>query len=98
TNDKTGCVIGALTVGDEDDIMLITVGGQMVRTSVKDIRETGRNTQGVKLIELEQNDQLYAWRIAAGFADVFHRGADHLAADGDEHDIVFVTNCEGAND
>jgi DNA gyrase subunit A len=32
----------------------------MVRTSVKDIRETGRNTQGVKLIELEQNDRLKA--------------------------------------
>ena len=60
TNDKTGCVIGALTVRDEDEIMLITVGGQMVRTSVKDIRETGRNTQGVKLIELEQNDRLKA--------------------------------------
>src|SRR5437762_6096019 len=50
TTDKTGSVIGALTVRDEDDMMLITVRGQMVRTSVKDIRETGRNTQGVKLI------------------------------------------------
>src|SRR3954471_20676111 len=60
TTDKTGCVIGALTVRDEDDIMLITVGGQMVRTSVKDIRETGRNTQGVKLINLGENDSLKA--------------------------------------
>ena len=53
TTEKTGNVVGALTVRDEDEIMLITVGGQMVRTSVKDIREAGRNTQGVKLIELE---------------------------------------------
>src|SRR3954462_8810409 len=60
TTDKTGNVIGALTVGDQDEMMLITVGGQMVRTSVKDIRETGRNTQGVKLIELDQNDRLKA--------------------------------------
>ena len=44
TGDKTGGVIGALTVRDSDEIMLITVGGQMVRTSVKDIREAGRNT------------------------------------------------------
>src|SRR5205085_8456323 len=51
TNDKTGNVIGALTVRQEDEIMLITVGGQMVRITVSGIRETGRNAQGVKLIE-----------------------------------------------
>src|ERR1041385_7136870 len=48
--EKTGGVIGALTVRDTDEIMLITVGGQMVRTNVKDIREAGRNTMGVKQI------------------------------------------------
>ena len=40
--------------------MLITTGGQMVRTFVKDIREAGRNTQGVKLINLEAGDKLQA--------------------------------------
>ena len=60
TNEKTGAVVGALTVKDADEIMLITVGGQMVRTRVRDIRETGRNTQGVKLINLEPNDKLQA--------------------------------------
>jgi len=60
TTEKTGSVVGALTVRDADEIMLITVKGQMVRTSVKDIRETGRNTQGVKLIELESGDKLQA--------------------------------------
>jgi len=60
TTEKTGAVVGALTVKDEDEIMLITVGGQMVRTFVKDIREAGRNTQGVKLINLEQGDKLQA--------------------------------------
>ena len=58
--EKTGAVVGALTVRDNDEIMLITVGGQMVRTAVKDIREAGRNTQGVKLIELEEGDRLQA--------------------------------------
>jgi DNA gyrase subunit A len=58
--EKTGGVIGALTVRDADEIMLITTGGQMVRTFVKDIRETGRNTQGVKLINLEADDKLQA--------------------------------------
>jgi DNA gyrase subunit A len=59
-NEKTGVVVGALTVRDSDEIMLITTGGQMVRTFVKDIRETGRNTQGVKLINLHENDKLQA--------------------------------------
>jgi DNA gyrase subunit A len=58
--ERTGGVIGALTVRDNDEIMLITAGGQMVRTAVKDIREAGRNTQGVKLIDLEENDRLQA--------------------------------------
>jgi DNA gyrase subunit A len=58
--DKTGGVIGALTVRDSDEIMLITVGGQMVRTFVKDIREAGRNTMGVKLVNLDEGDKLQA--------------------------------------
>ena len=58
--EKTGAVVGALTVRDADEIMLITVKGQMVRTCVEDIREAGRNTQGVKLIELESGDKLQA--------------------------------------
>ena len=60
TTDKTGGVVGALTVQDQDEIMLITVGGQMVRTQVNAIREAGRNTQGVKLINLDENDRLQA--------------------------------------
>ena len=58
TTDRTGKVVGALTVKDADEIMLITVAGQMVRTRVSDIREAGRNTQGVKLIDLEAPDKL----------------------------------------
>jgi DNA gyrase subunit A len=58
--EKTGGVVGALTVRDVDELMLITVKGQMVRTFVKDIRETSRNTQGVKLIDLSEGDKLQA--------------------------------------
>jgi DNA gyrase subunit A len=58
--DKTGGVCGALTVRDTDEIMLITSGGQMVRTGVKAIREAGRNTQGVKLVNLDAGDKLQA--------------------------------------
>jgi DNA gyrase subunit A len=60
TNEKTGAVIGALTVRDNDEIMLITFKGQMVRISVNGIREAGRNTQGVKLVNLAEKDKLQA--------------------------------------
>ncbi len=60
TGEKTGPVIGALTVVDTDDIMLITEKGQMVRTAAKDIREAGRNTQGVKLVTSVPGDKLQA--------------------------------------
>jgi DNA gyrase subunit A len=60
TGEKTGNVVGALTVSDSDEIMLITVGGQMVRIPVGGIREAGRNTMGVKLIDLGEKDKLQA--------------------------------------
>ena len=59
TTDKTGAVAGAISVKEEDEIMLITNKGQMVRTKVKDIRESGRNTQGVYLVRLEKGDRLH---------------------------------------
>jgi DNA gyrase subunit A len=58
TNEKTGGVAGALTVRDADEIMLITNKGKMVRTRVAEIRETGRNAQGVKLIDLREGENL----------------------------------------
>ncbi len=60
TGDKTGNVVGALTVRDTDELMLITNKGQMVRTRVKEIRETGRNTMGVILINLKGAEKLQA--------------------------------------
>jgi DNA gyrase subunit A len=60
TGEKTGAVVGALTVRDTDEIMLITVGGQMVRIPVQGIREAGRNTMGVKLVDLDAGDKLQA--------------------------------------
>ncbi len=59
-NERTGAVIGALTVQDKDEIMLITSKAQMVRICVKDIRETGRNAQGVTLMDLDEGDKLQA--------------------------------------
>jgi DNA gyrase subunit A len=60
TGEKTGDLVGALTVRENDEIMLITNKGQMVRTRVKEIRVVGRNTMGVKLINLRESEKLQA--------------------------------------
>jgi DNA gyrase subunit A len=60
TGEKTGNVVGALTVTDNDELMLITTKGQMVRTRVKEIRIVGRNTMGVKLMDLRGAEKLQA--------------------------------------
>jgi DNA gyrase subunit A len=58
TGDRTGGVVGALTVLESDELMLTTNKGKTVRTRVSEIREAGRNTMGVKLIELGRNEKL----------------------------------------
>jgi DNA gyrase subunit A len=60
TGEKTGDVVGALTVTDKDELMLITTKGQLVRTRVKEIRVVGRNTMGVKLMDLRDGEKLQA--------------------------------------
>ena len=60
TGDKTGRVVGALTVTESDELMLITTKGQMVRTRVAEIRAVGRNTMGVKLMDLKSSEKLQA--------------------------------------
>jgi DNA gyrase subunit A len=60
TGEKTGEVVGALTVTDKDELMLITTKGQMVRTRVNEIRVVGRNTMGVKLMDLRGGEKLQA--------------------------------------
>ena len=80
TTDKTGGVVGALTVRQEDEIMLITGGGQMVRIRVDQIREAGRNTMGVKLIDLDSSHRLQA--IAPVISDKVDPDAIPLDPDG----------------
>ena len=50
TTARNGKVVGMLTVGDRDEIVLVATNGIVIRSSVKDIRTIGRNTQGVKLM------------------------------------------------
>ncbi|MFD0892169.1 DNA gyrase subunit A [Luteolibacter ambystomatis] len=56
--DKTGPVVGAVTVTEEDELMLMTSSGQSIRIRVAEVREAGRNTQGVKLLTLREGEKL----------------------------------------
>jgi DNA gyrase subunit A len=48
-----GLLVGALIVGKKDEILVITSGGSVMRTEVDEIRETGRDTMGVRLVDLD---------------------------------------------
>ncbi|MBU0676537.1 MAG: DNA gyrase subunit A [Verrucomicrobia bacterium] len=58
TTARNGMVVGAHAVHDNDALMLVTEGGQMIRMPVSDLRTIGRNTQGVRLINLSEGDRL----------------------------------------
>jgi len=59
-SDRNGALVGALLVGEQDEIMLISDQGTLVRTRVGEVPSLGRNTQGVRLINLEGEDRLVA--------------------------------------
>ena len=69
-SDKTGAVIGATQVGEDDEVMLITNIGTLIRTPVAEISIVGRNTQGVRIIRIADEHKLV--------------GIDRIAADEDE--------------
>jgi len=57
-SDRNGKLLAAQLVSKEDEIMLITTGGVLIRTRVSEVREQGRSTQGVRLINLDDNEKL----------------------------------------
>jgi DNA gyrase subunit A len=57
---KTGEVIGAKQVRPDDGMMLITQEGKIIRINVQGVRVSSRSTQGVKLMDLDENDRLVA--------------------------------------
>jgi DNA gyrase subunit A len=65
-NEKTGSVIAIRCINAADDIMLITKSGVVLRTNLGQIRETGRNTQGVTLMNVEEGDEVVGVAIMSG--------------------------------
>ncbi|MCG8015670.1 MAG: DNA gyrase subunit A [Candidatus Thiodiazotropha sp. 'RUGA'] len=58
TSDRNGNVVGAVQVTDEDEVMMITDGGTLVRNRVAEVSQMGRNTQGVIMIRLSNEEKL----------------------------------------
>jgi DNA gyrase subunit A len=82
TSERNGNVVGAVQVVDENQIMLISDGGTLVRTPVKDVSIVGRNTQGVKLINLTKKEKL------VGLERVLEEDDDELSMGDGESDEV----------
>jgi DNA gyrase subunit A len=59
-SDRNGPVVDVLLVKDADELMLMTDRGQTLRTRVSEIRETGRNAQGVKIMTVEEGEKIVA--------------------------------------
>jgi DNA gyrase subunit A len=57
TTERNGMVVGAVQVKEDDEVMLVTSGGVLIRMGVKDISLIGRNTQGVRLITLDDEKE-----------------------------------------
>jgi DNA gyrase subunit A len=56
--DKTGKLVGVVAVEDNHDLMVLTSKGKMIRVSIKDIAKTGKNTQGVRIVKLDEGDSV----------------------------------------
>jgi DNA gyrase subunit A len=79
-NERNGDVVGMKLVVESDEIMMITQQGILIRTKVAEIRETGRNAAGVRLIRLDEGDKLVA--MAQVDAEESPAGGDGATGDG----------------
>uniref|UniRef100_UPI00257B8751 DNA gyrase C-terminal beta-propeller domain-containing protein n=1 Tax=Thauera sp. TaxID=1905334 RepID=UPI00257B8751 len=90
TSDRNGKLVGAVLVEPTDEVMLISTGGVLIRTSVESIREMGRSTQGVTLINLDDGTFLASIeKVAESESDESMRANGDVAeeAGGSEADV-----------
>ncbi len=76
TGERNGSLVGAVLVEEKDEVMLVSTGGVVIRTKVEQIREQGRSTQGVTLINLDEGTRL------AGIEKVLESDDDSGAGSG----------------
>nr|WP_221066927.1 DNA gyrase subunit A [Methylomagnum ishizawai] len=80
THERNGAVVGAVLVNESDELMLITDGGTLVRTRVEEIRELGRNTQGVMVIRLNPGEKV----VGVDRIPMLEGESDDIAETGEE--------------
>jgi DNA gyrase subunit A len=91
---RNGAVVGMLQVVDDDQVMMITNRGKIIRTPMCDLRVIGRSTQGVRLFKLEENEQVVALdRLAEAV-----NGEDEDEADCEDPTVVNREAAPGAKD
>jgi DNA gyrase subunit A len=73
TTDRNGRVVAALQVGEDSDVMIIAGQGKVIRVHASEIREAGRSTQGVRLLRLDEGDEIAA--VAAIMEEAEDAGA-----------------------
>ena len=91
-NERNGIIIGAVQVFENDEVMLISDKGTLVRTSADSVSCLGRNTQGVRLIKVDEKERLIGVERVCEPEEV-DDGIEYLAADG-----VDLTGEESAED
>jgi DNA gyrase subunit A len=85
TTERNGQVVGVKVVSDEDDLMLITTAGKVIRMPVQGIPTLGRNTQGVRLVRLAASEQVVAVeRLAERDEDEAREAAEVEVLEGEE--------------
>ena len=82
TSKRNGPVVAAFPVADEDQLMLVTDGGQMIRIPVDDIRIASRNTQGVTLFDVAEDEHVVSVARLAGAAEANGEVADDQSDEG----------------
>ncbi|TDB32110.1 MAG: DNA gyrase subunit A [Deltaproteobacteria bacterium] len=80
-SERNGLVVGALQVTDEDELMMITNGGKIIRISMRDLRVIGRNTQGVRLFKLDEGEKVMAVDRMAEIISDDEEGEDEETAE-----------------
>jgi DNA gyrase subunit A len=79
--DKTGYLIGAICVDDEDEVMLINSDGVVIRIKATDVSILSRATQGVKIMKVDDNSKIVAMAKVIGENDIEKAEADNAAAE-----------------
>jgi len=95
TEGRNGPVVALRDVQETDDVMMITSSGMVVRTAVREVSLIGRNTQGVRLIRLEESDRLVSVAPVAEEAD---DGSGDEGGEDDEADEVLEGDENGTDD